>query len=152
MNKALTLSIIAGDVLLIIFAIVVCDFVSSDISRFVVGSPTDRLLWMLAVVVVAPIIAVMTLRRDVARRPSLNTAEPPLPSRAPDDTTYAASALRRRRQAAAILRVRKSTMTPAARSTAGKKKRHVEAEYFDRHAVGNRLLGIDQFAARRAHR
>ena len=47
MNKALSLALLAGGILLMIFGIDAMNSVSSDFSRMFTGAPTDRALWML---------------------------------------------------------------------------------------------------------
>ena len=47
MNKIVSLALLAGGVVLIIFGIQATDSFSSDVSRFFTGSPTDKAIWML---------------------------------------------------------------------------------------------------------
>jgi len=47
MNKALSLAILAGGILLLILGINAYDSSSSDISRFFTGSATDKSIWLL---------------------------------------------------------------------------------------------------------
>lgn len=42
MNKSISLAILAGGLLLILFGVGVSQSVSSDISRFFTGSPTEK--------------------------------------------------------------------------------------------------------------
>ena len=56
MNKAVSLALLAGGILLIIFGVSAAGSFSSDISRFFAGSPTDKAIWMLIGGVVLSII------------------------------------------------------------------------------------------------
>lgn len=47
MNKGISLALLAGGVLLLIFGIRASESLGSDISRFFTGSPTDKAVWML---------------------------------------------------------------------------------------------------------
>ena len=47
MNKIVSLALLAGGVVLIIFGIQAMDSFSSDVSRFFTGSPTNKAVWML---------------------------------------------------------------------------------------------------------
>lgn len=49
MNKAISLALLAGGVLLLILGISAADSLGSDISRFFTGSPTDKAVWMLII-------------------------------------------------------------------------------------------------------
>lgn len=63
MNKIIALALLAGGVVLIVFGIQAMDSLSSDVSRFFTGSPTNKAVWMLIGGVVATITGLtMTLR------------------------------------------------------------------------------------------
>ena len=47
MNKAVSLAVLAGGILLLVFGANAYDSSSSDISRFFTGSATDKSIWML---------------------------------------------------------------------------------------------------------
>lgn len=47
MIKALAIALLAGGILLTIFGVNAMNSVSSDLSRFLTGAPTDRAIWML---------------------------------------------------------------------------------------------------------
>ena len=47
MNKAISLAILAGGIVLLVFGINAYHSTSSDISRFFTGSATDKSIWML---------------------------------------------------------------------------------------------------------
>ena len=53
MNKAISLAILAGGIVVLIFGINAINSTGSDISRFFTGAPTDRAIWMLVGGVVA---------------------------------------------------------------------------------------------------
>ena len=63
MNKIVSLALLVGGVVLIIFGIQATDSFSSDVSRFFTGSPTNKAVWMLIGGIVATIVGLtMTLR------------------------------------------------------------------------------------------
>ena len=63
MNKALSIALLVGGVVLIIFGIQAMNSFSSDVSKFFTGSPTDKAVWMLIVGIVATGVGLMgTLR------------------------------------------------------------------------------------------
>jgi uncharacterized membrane-anchored protein len=61
MNKAISLAILAGGVLVMIFGINAINSAGSDISRFFTGAPTDRAIWMLVGGVVASVVGLAGL-------------------------------------------------------------------------------------------
>ena len=63
MNKAISLALLAGGILLIIFGVSAAGSFSSDIARFFTGSPTDKAIWMLVGGVAASIVVLMGLLR-----------------------------------------------------------------------------------------
>lgn len=63
MNRAVSLAILAGGILLTIFGVAASKSFSSDISRFFTGSPTDKAIWMLVGGVVGIIIGLVGLLR-----------------------------------------------------------------------------------------
>ena len=63
MNKAISLALLAGGILLIIFGVSAAGSFSSDISRFFTGSPTDKAIWMLVGGVVASVVGAVGLLR-----------------------------------------------------------------------------------------
>jgi uncharacterized membrane protein YidH (DUF202 family) len=64
MIKAISLAILAGGILLLVFGITAYDSTSSDISRFFSGSATDKAIWMLVGGVVATVLGLVGLLRD----------------------------------------------------------------------------------------
>ena len=63
MNKAISLAILAGGVLLLIFGINAYNSTNSDISRFFTGSATDKSMWMLIGGAVATVLGLVGLLR-----------------------------------------------------------------------------------------
>jgi hypothetical protein len=63
MTKAVSLALLAGGILLLVFGVMASTSLSSDISRFFTGSPTDKAIWMLVGGAVASIIGVVGLLR-----------------------------------------------------------------------------------------
>jgi len=47
MNKALSIALLAGGIVLIVIGANATKSFSSDVSRFFTGSPTDKAVWML---------------------------------------------------------------------------------------------------------
>ena len=63
MAKAVSLSLLAAGILLIAFGAMASTSLSSDISRFFTGSPTDKAIWMLIGGVIAFIVGSIGLAR-----------------------------------------------------------------------------------------
>jgi hypothetical protein len=63
MNKAVSLALLAGGILLLIFGVSATGSFSSDISRFFTGSPTDKAIWMLIGGAVLSIVGVVGMLR-----------------------------------------------------------------------------------------
>ncbi len=63
MDKTISLAILAGGILLVIFGVSASNSVSSDISRIFTDAPTDKAIWMLVGGVVATIIGLVGLLR-----------------------------------------------------------------------------------------
>jgi hypothetical protein len=63
MNKPLSLALLAGGILLIIFGVNASNSFGSDISRFFTGSPTDKAIWMMVGGVVAAVVGLLGLAR-----------------------------------------------------------------------------------------
>ena len=47
MNKIISIALLVGGVVLIVFGFSAINSFSSDVSRFFTGSPTDKAIWML---------------------------------------------------------------------------------------------------------
>jgi len=63
MDKAISLAILAGGILLVVFSVSASNSVSSDISRIFTDAPTDKAIWMLVGGIVATIIGLVGLLR-----------------------------------------------------------------------------------------
>jgi uncharacterized membrane protein YidH (DUF202 family) len=63
MDKTISLAILAGGILLVIFGVNASNSVSSDISRIFTDAPTDKAIWMLVGGVVVTVIGAMGLLR-----------------------------------------------------------------------------------------
>ncbi len=49
MNRIISLALLAGGVVLIVFGISAADSFNSQVSEFFTGSPTDKAIWMLVI-------------------------------------------------------------------------------------------------------
>ena len=67
MNRTLSFALLAGGIVLIVFGVNASNALSSDISRFFTGSPTDKSIWLLVVGVVASVVGLMGLTRLLKR-------------------------------------------------------------------------------------
>ena len=56
MNKALSIALFAGGIVLIVVGVNATKSFSSDVSRFFTGSPTDKAVWMLMGGIAAAVI------------------------------------------------------------------------------------------------
>lgn len=63
MNQAVSLAILAGGILLVIFGFNASESVSSELSEFFTGAPTDKAVWMLVGGVVAIIVGLVGMLR-----------------------------------------------------------------------------------------
>jgi hypothetical protein len=66
MNKLISVAILAGGIVFVVFGVSAIESFSSDISRFFTGSPTDKAIWMLIGGIVATIIGLFGLLRGQA--------------------------------------------------------------------------------------
>jgi len=63
MNKIISIVLLVGGVVLMIYGFNATNSFSSDVSRFFTGSPTDKAIWMLIGGIVAAVIGLVgTLR------------------------------------------------------------------------------------------
>jgi hypothetical protein len=63
MNKAFSLALLVGGIVLMIIGINATNSFGSDVSRFFTGSPTDKSIWLLIGGIVASVVGLMlTLR------------------------------------------------------------------------------------------
>ena len=63
MNKAVSLVILAGGIVLVIYGVAASNSFNSDVSRFFSGSPTDKTIWLLIGGIIAIIIGLTGLLR-----------------------------------------------------------------------------------------
>lgn len=63
MDKTISLALLAGGVLLVIFGVSASNSFSSDVSRVFTDAPTDKAIWMLVGGVVAAVIGLAGLLR-----------------------------------------------------------------------------------------
>ena len=63
MNKAISLALLAGGILLLILGINAYNSTGSDISRFFSGSATDKSIWLLVGGVVVTVLGLVSLLR-----------------------------------------------------------------------------------------
>jgi uncharacterized membrane protein YidH (DUF202 family) len=63
MNKLISLAILAGGIVLVVFGVAATNSFSSDVSRFFTGSPTDKAIWMLIGGIVAIIVGLAVMLR-----------------------------------------------------------------------------------------
>ena len=56
MNKIISLALLAGGIVLIIYGISASDSIGSSFSRFFTGSPTDKTMWLLIGGIVAAVV------------------------------------------------------------------------------------------------
>ena len=64
MNKIVSIALLAGGVVLMIFGINATNSFGSDVSRFFTGSPTDKAIWMLIGGIIATIVGLMLTLRN----------------------------------------------------------------------------------------
>jgi hypothetical protein len=67
MNKAFSLALLVGGIVLMIIGINATNSFGSDVSRFFTGSPTDKAVWMLLGGLAAAIIGLTTLTFRTAK-------------------------------------------------------------------------------------
>lgn len=63
MNKAVSLALLAGGILLLILGIHAYNSSSSDISRFFTGSATDKSIWLLVGGIIVTVLGLVGLVR-----------------------------------------------------------------------------------------
>jgi hypothetical protein len=63
MNKVLSLALLVGGIVLIVFGVSATESFSSDVSRFFTGSPTNKALWLLIGGIVAALIGLFGTMR-----------------------------------------------------------------------------------------
>jgi hypothetical protein len=68
MNRILSLALLSGGIVLVIYGISAADSVGSRFARLYTGAPTDKTLWLLIGGIVAVVIGVVGLLRTSPRR------------------------------------------------------------------------------------
>ncbi len=63
MNKMVALALLVGGIILIVIGVNATNSLSSDISRFFTGSPTDKAVWMLVGGAVATLVGLAMMWR-----------------------------------------------------------------------------------------
>lgn len=63
MNKPLSIALLVGGIILIVYGIGASNSLGSDLSRFFTGSPTDKTIWLLLGGIVATAIGATGLLR-----------------------------------------------------------------------------------------
>lgn len=63
MNKAIFIALLVGGIILIVFGINARDSLSSDVSRFFTGAPTNKAIFMLVGGAVAAVIGLIGIVR-----------------------------------------------------------------------------------------
>ena len=63
MNRIVSLTLLIGGVILIVFGVNATNSFSSDVSNFFTGSPTDKAIWMLIGGTVAAIVGLASTLR-----------------------------------------------------------------------------------------
>ena len=64
MNKAISLALLVGGIVLIIYGIRANDSTASGFSRFFTGNPTDKTMWLLIGGTVAAVAGLVGVLRD----------------------------------------------------------------------------------------
>jgi hypothetical protein len=67
MNKAISLALLIGGIVLIVFGVNESNSFGSDVNRFFNGNPTDKAMWMLVGGAVAAVIGLVTTLRGSKR-------------------------------------------------------------------------------------
>lgn len=64
MNKTISLALLVGGLVLVIYGMQASDSVGSGVSRFFTGSPTDKAMWLLIGGIVAAVVGAAGLFRS----------------------------------------------------------------------------------------
>ena len=64
MNKAISLALLVGGIVLIIYGVSASDSLGSSFSRFFTGNPTDKTMWLLIGGIVAAVAGLFGVLRD----------------------------------------------------------------------------------------
>jgi hypothetical protein len=63
MNKAISIALLVGGIVLIVIGVNATTSFNSDVSRFFTGSPTDKAVWMLIAGIVAAVVGLFGTMR-----------------------------------------------------------------------------------------
>ncbi|RRJ96919.1 DUF3185 family protein [Opitutaceae bacterium TAV4] len=63
MNKIISVALLAGGIILIIYGVSASDSIGSAFSRFFTGAPTDKTIWLLLGGIIASIAGLVGLLR-----------------------------------------------------------------------------------------
>ena len=63
MNKPISLALLVGGIVLIVYGVSASESLGSDFSRFFTGSPTDKTIWLLIGGIVAAAVGLSGLAR-----------------------------------------------------------------------------------------
>jgi hypothetical protein len=63
MNKIISLALLVGGIVLIIYGINASDSIGSSFSRFFTGSPTDKTMWLIIGGTVASVVGLVGVAR-----------------------------------------------------------------------------------------
>jgi hypothetical protein len=64
MNKLISLALLVGGIVLIIYGAAASDSLSSSFSRFFTGNPTDKTMWLLIGGIAAAVVGLVGVLRD----------------------------------------------------------------------------------------
>lgn len=64
MDKTISLAVLAGGIVLLIFGVIAANSVSSDFSRFFTDAPTDKAIWLLVGGAVATMFGLVGFMRS----------------------------------------------------------------------------------------
>ena len=67
-NKLISLVLLAGGIVLVIYGVSASESFSSDVSRFFTGSPTDKTMWLMIGGIVAIVIGLEIGRASCRER------------------------------------------------------------------------------------
>jgi hypothetical protein len=63
MNKSISLALLVGGIILLVYGVIANDSTASGFSRFFTGNPTDKTMWLLIGGAVATVVGVAGLLR-----------------------------------------------------------------------------------------
>ena len=64
MNRPISLALLVGGIVLIIYGVSASDSIGSSFSRFFTGNPTDKTMWLLIGGIVAAVAGLFGVLRD----------------------------------------------------------------------------------------